>query len=140
MKEIFKNKLEGTRDFFLIPMIFSTWNGLDNFKQVDKSLCLWNNVVQWAEWNTIAFVVKTPFFIHINDFLVSNMNQLSEKVYTPLLRYLLHLLTWTDSPSTWTWPAISIMSKARWQMDRAWWMHGSGKPLTVIYLSPTVST
>lgn len=51
-----------------------------------------------------------------------------------------HLLTCTGSPSTWTWPAISIISNARWQIDRAWWMQGSGRPLTVIYLSPTVST
>lgn len=48
--------------------------------------------------------------------------------------------TCTGSSSTLTWPAISSMSTARWQMDLAWCVHGSGRPLTVMYLSPTVST
>lgn len=55
-------------------------------------------------------------------------------------------LTWepyhtcTGSSSTLTCPAISSISRARWQIDLAWCVHGSGKPLTVMYLSPTVST
>lgn len=48
--------------------------------------------------------------------------------------------TCTGSSSTLTCPAISSMSSARWQMDLAWCVHGSGRPLTVMYLSPTVST
>lgn len=48
--------------------------------------------------------------------------------------------TCTGSSSTLTWPAISSMSSARWQIDLAWCVHGSGRPLTVMYLSPTVST
>lgn len=48
--------------------------------------------------------------------------------------------TWTGSSSTLTCPAISIISRARWQIDLAWCVHGSGRPLTVMYLSPTVST
>lgn len=55
------------------------------------------------------------------------------------LRHVPHP-TCTGSSSTLTCPAISSMSRARWQMDLAWCVHGSGSPLTVMYLSPTVST
>lgn len=48
--------------------------------------------------------------------------------------------TCTGSSSTLTCPAISSISRARWQIDLAWCVHGSGRPLTVMYLSPTVST
>lgn len=49
------------------------------------------------------------------------------------------LLT-TEMPSMETSIDKSIMSRANRAMQRACSLHGSGKPLTAIYLSPTVST
>lgn len=43
-------------------------------------------------------------------------------------------------PSTETSIDRSIMSRASRAMQRAWSRHGSGNPLTAMYLSPTVST
>lgn len=46
----------------------------------------------------------------------------------------------TEMPSTETSIDKSIMSSASRAMQRACCLHGSGNPLTAMYLSPTVST
>lgn len=94
--------------------------------EVQKGLCIWRHK---------SCSLKTWVKMWIDS-----MGRILNGRYNKKVKHTFLILTCTGSSSTFTWPAISIMSRARWQMDWAWWVQGSGSPLTVMYLSPTVST